>query len=90
MTSEVDELAGREYEDLVDWLIEKVARYRSMPRDAIDPDTPLADYGIDSVNGLALCADLNAERGFTVDTTIVWDYPTIEGIATFLIEERPS
>jgi hypothetical protein len=37
-----------------------------------------------------LCADLEHEKGFAVDTTIVWDHPTIEAIATHLIAERAA
>lgn len=81
---------GRECEELIGWLVGKVAGYLHVSPDTIALDTPLADCGIDSVTGLALCADLRAEKGFTVDSTIVWDHPTIEDIAIYLIEERPS
>ncbi|WP_422611737.1 acyl carrier protein [Mycobacterium sp.] len=37
-----------------------------------------------------LCTDLEQEKGFAVDTTIVWDHPTIEAIATHLIAERAA
>ena len=77
-----------EYEDLADWLTTKVARYLNVSRDTIDTDTPLADCGIDSVSAMALCADLQCEKGFDVETTIVWDYVTIGGIAAHLTAER--
>ena len=54
----------------------------------IDIDTPLADCGIDSVLGMTLCADLECEKGFSVETTIVWDYPTIDALAAHLAAER--
>ena len=49
---------------------------------------PLADCGIDSVSAISLCADLQCEKGFDVDTTIVYDYPTIDAIAAYLAAER--
>jgi aryl carrier-like protein len=79
-----------EYQELVDWLTKKVAGYVSVPPDAIDIDTPLADCGIDSVSGMTLCADLQCEKGFDVETTIVWDYPTIDAIASYLAAERAA
>ena len=77
-----------EYQELVDWLTVKVAGYLHVPPDAIGIDVPLADCGIDSISGIALCADLQYEKGFAVDTTIVWDYATIDAIAAYLVAER--
>jgi acyl carrier protein len=79
-----------EYQELVDWLTIKVAGYVNVPPGAIGIDTPLADCGIDSVSGLTLCADLECEKGFAVDTTIVWDYATIDAIAAYLVAERAA
>ena len=77
-----------EYQQLADWLTIKVAGYLNVPPDTIDIDTPLADCGIDSVSGMALCVDLQCEKGFAVETTIVWDYATIDAIAAYLTAER--
>ena len=79
-----------EYQELVDWLTIKVAEYLHLPPDTIGIDIPLADCGIDSISGMALCADLQHEKGFAVDTTIVWDYATIDAIAAYLVTERPA
>ena len=76
------------YRELADWLTMKVAGYVNVAPESIDIDTPLADCGIDSVTGLALCVDLQCEKGFDVDTTIVWDYPTIDAMAAYLASER--
>jgi aryl carrier-like protein len=81
---------GSEYEVLADWLTIKVASYLDVPPNKIDVETPLADCGIDSVLAMNLCADLEHEKGFAVDTTIVWDHPTIEAIATHLVAERAA
>lgn len=75
------------YQELADWLTTKVAGYLNVSPNTIDIDTPLADCGIDSVMAMTLCADLECERGLAVDTTIVWDHPTIDAIATYLVAE---
>jgi acyl carrier protein len=77
-----------EYQQLVDWLTIKVAGYVNVSPDTIDIDTPLADCGIDSVSAMALCVDLQCEKGFAVETTIVWDFVTIGAIAAHLTAER--
>lgn len=79
-----------EHQELSDWLTTKVASYLGVPPHAIDVDIPLADCGIDSVMAMTLCADLECEKGIAVDTTIVWDYPTIDAMATYLIAQRAS
>ncbi|BDB45675.1 MULTISPECIES: acyl carrier protein [Mycobacterium] len=71
-------------QELADWLLSKVSRYLNVAPDTIDFDVPLADFGIDSAMSLSLCADLQRERGVQVDTTIVYDYPTINAMAEYL------
>jgi acyl carrier protein len=77
-----------DYQELVDWLSAKVAGQLNVAPATIDIDTPLADYGIDSAASLTLCADLEFEIGIPVETTIVWDYATIDAIAAYLVTER--
>jgi acyl carrier protein len=77
-----------ECQQLADWLTMKVAGYLNVPPDTIDIDTPLADCGIDSLSAMQLCVDLECEKGFAVETTIVWDYVTIGAIAAHLTAER--
>ena len=76
------------YQELVEWLTAKVAGQLNVAPDTIDFDTPLADYGIDSAASLTLCADLEFEKGIPVETTIVWDYATIDAIAEYLATEQ--
>jgi hypothetical protein len=80
--------SGRGYDELIDWLTMKVAGYLGLPPDAIGIDIPLADCGIDSISGIALCEDLNYEKGFDVETTIVWDCGTIDQIAAHLAQQE--
>ena len=77
-----------ECQELVEWLTAKVAGQLNVAPDTIAIDTPLADYGIDSAASLTLCADLEFEKGIPVETTIVWDYATIDAIAAYLVTER--
>jgi acyl carrier protein len=78
------------YQELADWLTAKVARSLNVAAETIDVDIPLADYGIDSAASLALCADLECEKGIAVETTIVWDYATIDAIAAYLVTEETT
>jgi acyl carrier protein len=75
----------REFDTLVDWLTGRIAAYLNTRHDAIAPDAPLSDYGLDSVFALTLCGDLEYELGLVVEPTIAWDYPTIDAIAGHLL-----
>lgn len=75
------------YTTLVDWLINRVAAYLNTEPGAIATDAAINDYGLDSVFALTLCGDLEYEFGIVADSTLVWDYPTIDAIAGHLTEE---
>jgi acyl carrier protein len=68
----------------------KVAATLNVAPDSIDLDTPLADYGLDSAASLILCADLEVETGIAVETTTVWDYATIDAIASHLVGKESA
>ncbi|MER5640638.1 acyl carrier protein [Kitasatospora sp. NPDC002227] len=74
---------------LQDWLLERLACYLERPAAAIDPDEPLAEYGMDSVCALSLCGDLEEVFGLEVDQTLLWDHPTVRSLLGFLAEELP-
>lgn len=80
-------MSGLDSRELAEWLTAKVAGYLNVSPHTIDSDTPLADCGIDSVMAMTLCADLERELGLAVDTTIVWDHPSIAAIASHLTTE---
>ncbi|MBP1161510.1 MULTISPECIES: acyl carrier protein [Rhodococcus] len=69
------------------WLVERVAGYLDVPARDIDPTTPLAEIGIDSVSALSLCGDVEERWRIPADATLVFDYPTIAEIAGYLADE---
>jgi acyl carrier protein len=73
--------------DLAGWLRERVARGRKVAPDDIDLDEPLTTYGLDSVDAVAIVADLEAWLGLELDATLAWDFPTIQLLARHLAEE---
>ncbi|MDQ1829198.1 acyl carrier protein [Massilia scottii] len=68
------------------WLAERVAEYVRLTPDQIRSDTPLADYGLDSVYALTLNADIEDYLGLTLDNALMWDHPTIDALSKVLIE----
>ncbi len=72
---------------LSDWLVNRVGFYLSKDASEIETSQPLAEYGLDSVYAISLCGDLEEFVGIPVEPTLAWDYPTIDAIVEFLMEE---
>ncbi|MBC2903710.1 acyl carrier protein [Streptomyces sp. PSKA01] len=68
------------------WLTERVAFHLRKAAEDIDPDTPLADYGIDSVAAISICGEIEEKFRIPVSPTIAYDFPTVHAIATHLTE----
>ncbi|GAB6043143.1 acyl carrier protein [Endothiovibrio diazotrophicus] len=66
------------------WLAERVADYvQKQPQD-IEPNVPLAEYGLDSVFALTLSGDIEDHLGLVLEPTVMWDYPTVGTLAKAL------
>ncbi len=69
------------------WLRVRVAELLGVPSTEIDVTAELASYGLGSLHGVTLASELQDFVGFRISATLVWDYPTIQGMAQFLAEE---
>ncbi|MGI5379739.1 acyl carrier protein [Streptomyces sp. CA-251387] len=76
--------------DLEGWLTERVAFHLRRTPEEIDPDTPLADYGIDSVAAISICGEIEAHFQLAVSPTIAYDFPTVHAISDHLAERLAS
>jgi acyl transferase domain-containing protein/acyl-CoA synthetase (AMP-forming)/AMP-acid ligase II len=65
-------------------MTELVSRAAGCPVAEIDLQQPFTRYGIDSVKGISLAADLSDWLGTEIVPTLAWDYPTIGAAAGFL------
>jgi acyl carrier protein len=70
------------------WLVRQVAHHLGMSTSDIDPAVPLAEFGVDSLAALRLCGDIEDEWAVEADPTLVYDYPTINDIVGYLLDER--
>jgi acyl carrier protein len=53
--------------------------------DAVDPDTPLADLGMDSLTGVELTNLVGRLTGLSLPATSLFDYPTLHALADHLL-----
>ncbi|MFZ6876050.1 acyl carrier protein [Undibacterium sp. Di27W] len=71
-------------EQIEDWLIRRVAQLMEQPENDIDPDMPFNSLGLDSVNVMDLIVELDDLLGIEIESTIVWDYPTIHLLSAYI------
>jgi len=76
----------RDREAIQSWLVAKVAGALEVPAEQIDIREPFASFGLDSRTAVSLSGELERWLGRRLSATLIWDYPTIESVATYLTE----
>ena len=69
---------------ILQWLTNQLADELRMPADTIDPMVPLAEMGVDSVLAIGLVGDVELHFDMDVDLTMIFDYPSLAGLAEFI------
>ncbi|WP_328952948.1 acyl carrier protein [Kitasatospora purpeofusca] len=91
-----DTEAAADTEDAVDalraWLTERLAEHVGVPAEDIDPDLAMSGYGLSSLYALTLADEIEDHLGIALDSTIMWDNPTVTTLLAALERElvRPS
>ncbi|MEM7345585.1 MAG: acyl carrier protein, partial [Chloroflexota bacterium] len=74
------------------WLINWLANVLKVDAAEIVPDSPFAEYGLDSVTAIELADALEdwfdeEYHTIQIDTTVAWNFPTIESLADYLAQQ---
>ncbi len=72
------------------WLRNWVANATGQAADAIDETTPMVELGLSSRDAVAMAADIEDLTGVTLSATVAFQHPTIESLATRIIEGEPE
>jgi acyl carrier protein len=68
------------------WLIGRVAHYLDEPAETIDPDTPLAEAGLDSVYAVTLCGEVEDTLSVTIEPTLIWDVENLVDLTDHIVK----
>ncbi|MGV2829416.1 acyl carrier protein [Myxosarcina sp. GI1(2024)] len=69
------------------WIVSYLAEQLEIAPDEIDLAIPFDRYGLDSSVAVGMTGDLEDWLERELDPTLLYDYPTIEGLAQHLAEE---
>lgn len=61
--------------------------YLNIPSDEIDIQEPFAAYGLDSAVAVSMTGELGQWIGCELGIILFWEYPSIETLAKYLVEE---
>jgi acyl carrier protein len=75
---------------VADWLIDWIAKETRMPAAGIETGHSLLQYSLSSVTATILVGDLEDWLGCQLPPTIVWDYPSIDEMADFVVSTATS
>jgi len=66
------------------YIVEKIADRLGVSTEEIDPLEPFASYGLDSVQAVRLSAELEDWLKVKIPPTVLYDYPNINTLSTYL------
>lgn len=72
------------------WLRNWVGNAVGQSPDAIDESVPMVELGLSSRDAVAMAADIEDLTGVTLSVAVAFQHPTIESLATRIIEGEPE
>src|ERR1700742_2943140 len=72
------------------WLRNWIATATGQPADAINDATPMVELGLSSRDAVAMASDIEDLTGVTLTATVAFRHPTIESLATVIVEGEPE
>ena len=70
--------------EIEDWIVAYMADLLEIDPEEIDTALTFDRYGLDSSAAVGLTGDLEDWLGIEIDPTLLYDYPTIDSLATHL------
>lgn len=83
-------MSGRSVGEIEEFLLGRLASYVDGDRGDLDPHLPFSYYGLDSLDAVALAAELEQWLGTPVAPDLAWDYPTAHAVAAYLSAVQPA
>jgi acyl carrier protein len=79
-------LSSKSVIEIQQWIVAYLAELLAVDSDAVDVKIPFDRYGLDSSAAIGMTGELENWLGYSIDPTLIYDYPTIESFAQHLTE----
>src|SRR5690349_18499560 len=76
--------------EMREWLRNWVANATGQSPDTINESAPVVELGLSSRDAVAMASDIEDLTGVTLTATVVFRNPTIEALATVIVEGEPE
>ena len=76
--------------EMREWLRNWIANATGQSADAIDESAPMVELGLSSRDAVAMASDIEDLTGVTLTATVAFRHPTIESLATVIVEGEPE
>ncbi len=76
--------------EMREWLRNWVGNATGQSPDSINESAPLVELGLSSRDAVAMASDIEDLTGVTLTATVAFRHPTIESLATVIIEGEPE
>jgi polyketide synthase 13 len=77
-------------QEMREWLRNWIANATGQAANAIDESTPMVELGLSSRDAVAMASDIEDLTGVTLTATVAFRHPTIEALATVIVEGEPE
>jgi len=71
-----------------DWISDKFSLIFNIPSEQIDIHKNLSDYGLDSINAIAVTGELEEVFEIELPASLLWNYNTISKIAEYISAQK--
>jgi polyketide synthase 13 len=76
--------------EMREWLRNWIANATGQSADAINDSTAMVELGLSSRDAVAMASDIEDLTGVTLTATVAFRHPTIEALATVIVEGEPE
>ncbi len=76
--------------EMREWLRNWVANATGQSADTINESVPMVELGLSSRDAVAMATDIEDLTGVTLTATVAFRHPTIEALATVIVEGEPE
>ncbi|MGV2829407.1 acyl carrier protein [Myxosarcina sp. GI1(2024)] len=74
--------------EVQDWIVFHLAELLEVNPNEIDVTTPFGRYGLDSSEAIGMTGELEDWLGKELHPTLLYDYPTIEKLAEYVVSSN--